>query len=73
MKLKGGVVRKNEKEQSDRNIPLLVEEKDIGTTLKKCVCCGKASKTAADYDDLSHLGNGVMDGNTKAVTESGVG
>lgn len=56
MKLNGGKVREKEREQSDWNLPLLVEEKDIGTTLKKSVCCRKASKTSANYDDLSHLG-----------------
>lgn len=58
MKLKGGMVREKEKGLLDRNIPLLVEEKNIGTTLKKSMRCRKASKTATNYDDLSHLGKG---------------
>jgi hypothetical protein len=38
-----------------RDVPLLVEEEDIGTTLEKSVCCREAGKTTTDYDDLCHV------------------
>ena len=57
MKLRGRYDKeKRKKKQSDWNIPLLVEKKDIGTTLEESMWCRKAGKTAANYDDLSHLG-----------------
>ncbi len=37
-----------------RDVPLLVKEENISTTLEKSMCSRKASKTAANYDDLNH-------------------
>jgi hypothetical protein len=40
--------------ENRRDVPLLVEEENIGPTLEKSVCGGKAGKTTTDYDDLCH-------------------
>ena len=58
MKLKVRVVTKvvargKGKKMRD-DVPLLVEEEDIGPTLEKSVCGGEASKTTTNYDYLCH-------------------
>ena len=57
MKLKVRVVTKvvarGEKKMRD-DVPLLVEEENIGPTLEKSVCGGEASKTTTNYDYLCH-------------------
>ena len=59
MKLMVGVVTKvargrRKKIERQEDVPLLVEEENIGSTLKKSVCGGETGKTTTDYDDLSH-------------------
>lgn len=58
MKLKVRVVTKvvargKGKKMRD-DVPLLVEEENIGPTLEKSVCGGEASKTTTNYDYLCH-------------------
>jgi hypothetical protein len=47
--------RRKGKGERKRDVPLLVEEENIGTTFEKSVCCREAGKTTTDYDDLCHV------------------
>lgn len=52
-----GEEKSNERWQKGRtgeNLPLLIEEQDAGTTLKKSVGGRETCETASDDDDLSH-------------------
>jgi hypothetical protein len=52
----GGRLKKRKgKRERKRDGPLLVEEENIGTTLKKSVCRRETGKTTTDYDDLCHV------------------
>lgn len=51
---KGGRKGKGKKNERQEDVPLLVEEENIGPTLEKSVCGGEASKTTTNYDYLCH-------------------
>ena len=53
----GGYKSRKGKEKNferQKDVPLLVEEENIGSTLKKSVCGGETGKATTDYDYLSH-------------------